>query len=307
MNRTSTLLTALLLLGCYDPLAEPPPSPSREERTLRPEGEETAHCGPDAMAAFAPPAGLLDDSVGGCDAAEEGYCFALEPRLRAVAARPGEALPAAVEAFGRYRETGDPTQLEEARALADLAVTGESAYGWFEAEAPDAASLEGHPDDVSAALERAYAVAWALRGPSSHRRSARPALGWIAVSGEDDPPARPVNIAAGNHPQLDVLVDVPLGNGEVRPVRTRLLVASTRPLTEPAPPNTLVGAVPPRTAFHLPEGGDVIVSLHGHSSLAEEATPWVDALLATYAERGEDITVLMMDLPSNGYASRVDP
>jgi hypothetical protein len=94
-------------------------------------------------------------------------------------------------------------------ALADLAVTGRMAYDTFKAKAtaPDEMSLR---DDVatslqltstevaaavSMALDRAYAVAWALRGPVHLRPALRARLGWIAVSGEDDKPHRPVNVS----------------------------------------------------------------------------------------------------------------
>jgi pimeloyl-ACP methyl ester carboxylesterase len=48
------------------------------------------------------------------------------------------------------------------------------------------------------ALARAYQVAWALRGPDpAQRYQLRNTLGWIAVSGEDDAPDRPVNVPSG--------------------------------------------------------------------------------------------------------------
>jgi len=51
---------------------------------------------------------------------------------------------------------------------------------------------------VSQAKDRANQVVWALRNPD--RQAAyqlRSKLGWIAVSGEDDPPDRPVNVPSG--------------------------------------------------------------------------------------------------------------
>jgi hypothetical protein len=53
---------------------------------------------------------------------------------------------------------------------------------------------------VQQALTRAYKVAWALRNPDGVQRYKLrndPTLGWIAVSGEDDMPARPVNTPSG--------------------------------------------------------------------------------------------------------------
>ena len=51
---------------------------------------------------------------------------------------------------------------------------------------------------VQNAVTRAYQVAWALHRsdiPASYQL--RNSLGWIAVSGEDDPPIRPVNVPSG--------------------------------------------------------------------------------------------------------------
>jgi hypothetical protein len=72
---------------------------------------------------------------------------------------------------------------------------------------------------VQSALSRAYQVAWALRRhdfPPSY--ALRQQLGWIAVSAEDDPPARPVNVPSGipwpgagqgqvaSYPQYDAVI-----------------------------------------------------------------------------------------------------
>src|SRR6185295_403210 len=43
---------------------------------------------------------------------------------------------------------------------------------------------------IDAALDRAFRTLWALRGPVVERTATRAALGWIAVSGEDDMPHR---------------------------------------------------------------------------------------------------------------------
>src|SRR5262249_44995857 len=60
------------------------------------------------------------------------------------------------------------------------------------------------PGDMSGAvhqaLQRAYQVAWALRGPTPYRTAHRDELGWIAVEGEDDPPHRPVNVPSAPIP-----------------------------------------------------------------------------------------------------------
>jgi hypothetical protein len=72
------------------------------------------------------------------------------------------------------------------------------------------------------ALERAYQVAWALRDTDVRRRERlRSTLGWIAVSGEDDPPHRPVNAPSAPYPQYDLTV-----KSGGRTFQIRYLVAS---------------------------------------------------------------------------------
>ncbi len=119
-----------------------------------------------------------------------------------------------------------------AQAFADLPVVGRSAFARFQRLNPQVADLAGRvgtriialglrpdPADVEAAvrrtLDRAYTVVEVLRDASSwSSRDGRPALGWIAVSGEDDPPHRPTNVPsagnlpAGPYPQYDLRVQV---------------------------------------------------------------------------------------------------
>jgi len=99
-------------------------------------------------------------------------------------------------------------------AFADLAVTGRVSYDMFRSHQPSDAEVTAEarfhlgaaikPDEkklanaVQAALARGYIVAWALRHPNPQLGyQLRKSLGWIAVSGEDDPPARPVNVPSG--------------------------------------------------------------------------------------------------------------
>jgi len=99
-----------------------------------------------------------------------------------------------------------------ANALADLAVTGRSAYSTLQVHQPTAAEITfaagllsmPNPNGVQFqkavldALTRAYEVAWALRNPDTQTAfQYRSGLGYIAVSAEDDPPARPVNVPSG--------------------------------------------------------------------------------------------------------------
>ncbi len=292
------LLTCLLFAsGCLDLGVPPEGAEARPERALDPPSDERA-CDDAPFAAFAPPPGLLDEA-GGCDRAREPYCFALRPELRAVAAEadPRGALDASAAAFDR----GDATL---ARALADLAVSGERAYDAFAARPPtrDALDPNASASARARALQRAYAVAWALRGPAAHRDAARADLGFVAVSPEDDPPARPVNVPAGPFPQRDLVVDVALPSG-ARAVRTRALTASTA-----SPEATAVDleAAPPPERWTI-DDGPILLFVPGHSSLAEEGAPLAAALVERARARGARLTVLLVDLPSNGYAERVDP
>ena len=116
-------------------------------------------------------------------------------------------------------------------------------------------------DAIKKSLERAYKVAWALRGPVSHRSAERDALGWIAVTAEDDPPHRPVNVGSALFPQYDLTVQV--GTTPVTPVTTRFVVASRQfhdeypvklkeapsetPTSAGAPPDPSQRAIPPIT------------------------------------------------------------
>jgi len=134
-------------------------------------------------------------------------------------------------------------------ALADLAVTGRDVYAAFRNQPPTANNIMAAalalkarssirsavltpvlapPVDqtkllqaAQAVLTRAYSVAWALRNPDPMVAYwFRQTLGWIAVSGEDDSPDRPVNVPSGipmfdhngnqisSYPQYDVQITV---------------------------------------------------------------------------------------------------
>ncbi|MCB9597983.1 MAG: alpha/beta hydrolase [Sandaracinaceae bacterium] len=306
LSSLSAPLALSLLVACGGDLGELPTESSRTELRLTPTDDEQTCTAPDHV--FATPRELLD-ADGRCDPEREAYCLRLAPELRAFAAdaTPLATLAEAARRYDAYLE-GDDAALASARALSDLAVTGQRSYARFAAAPPrpldlaDAAS----PEAVEWTLERAYDVAWALRGPAAARAELRPGLGYVAVSGEDDLPDRPVNVPGASHPVTDAWLDVPLGDGTIRRLRTRVVIASTELVEEPAPVDR-VGRVPAPLPLAVPETGDVIVFLHGHSSLAEEGAGLLDALVANAAERGDALTVLAYDLPSNGYAERLDP
>src|SRR5690606_21986445 len=100
-------------------------------------------------------------------------------------------------------------------------------------------------------LDRAYRIAWTLCGYLPREDAS---LGWIGVSGEDDPPHRPVNIPGpsfNNRPLYQYTVSVPVratASSRAKTVTTRYIVSS---LAMPAPPTTPARAirdrVPPPT------------------------------------------------------------
>ncbi len=255
-----------------------------------------------------------------------------------------------------------------ANALADLAVTGRAAWNSFRVQAPNektlvpevtqrlaqlhsSASSADVASAVSAALDRAYSVALALRGPYP-QTSERSALGWIAVSGEDDPPHRPVNVGSPPYPQYEIPVTV----GGVS-LQTRFIVASppspqqpntsaARPASEPlrtkemftvsappprmAPPGMLSvprisvpvvsqggspadksperakRSIPSEAVPVVPQGNQVILFIHGHSSSAEEALDIIPSLHEEGQKRGTRYSIVSLDLPCSGYSTMFD-
>ncbi|MGB7745459.1 MAG: hypothetical protein WBL41_22015 [Terracidiphilus sp.] len=74
-------------------------------------------------------------------------------------------------------------------------------------------------------LQEAYAALWAIRSNDATWRQYRLGAGWIAVSGEDDNPHRPVNVATAPFPQFDIAVPVTV-NGQSFMLTTRYMLAS---------------------------------------------------------------------------------
>ena len=257
--------------------------------------------------------------------------FRLIPELRAAAQRQNayNILSSAAVAFHRAQHPsgGSSPQADVAlgNALADLAVTGRKAYAHLRS-APldesvlrqDVAAVLAHrgiqatPADVAAALkpalDRAFEVAWALRGPPAWRQSSRDALGWIAVSGEDDKPHRPVNVPTPwvkenvvPYEQYEIAVTV-----KGISLQTRFFIASppgVNPATTgPASPREL----PPDPVPVIPAGDRVLLFLHGHSSGAEEALAIIPKLHAAGLAKATSLSIISFDLPNNGYSESFD-
>jgi hypothetical protein len=196
------------------------------------------------------------------------------------------------------------------------------------------------------ALKRAYDVANHLRtgqavtaaGPwfdrdgkrteaaeTDHRRKldARTALGWIAVSGEDDLPHRPVNVPSSDWPQfeIDVEVEVPhqyfgseapgtLGTPFPERVHARYVIAQSRgaALSEAKVPDDAPYTLLPDRLPSIPIASDVLLFIHGMDSRAEEAELITRELFArhTDSENPRNLVVIAVDLPSSGYTETLD-
>lgn len=242
---------------------------------------------------------IEDPWAGPLSAFDEGE---LIPELReaAVVAREDSVLALAAAAAASVED------IELARALADLTVTGSAAFARFRAAVPTVEQIaerlgslrpalidEARRNAASWARERALEVAAALR--TGHGREA---LGWLAVSAPDDPPHRPVNVPVTAHPQIDLHVEVPAaGAHRARTVRARTMIASGEPPTPAAAPPGVLAPDPTPT---IDPEARVLVFVHGHSSRLEES----ESMLEPLVRRG--FTVVAMDLPSCGYSEMVD-
>jgi len=204
-----------------------------------------------------------------------------------------------------------PTGTIWAQAMADLAVTGRAAFERFRANPPTLQTLQrtchGVDDEsLNRALDRAYEVANGLRvrGAAPQPSPERRALGWIAVSGEDDKPYLPVNVPTAPFPQFQVSVDVRGIAGRLQHVSTRYMIAHARPPAFREAPPIVDGVRKVRGDLEpaLAPDANVIIFIHGMDSRLEEAMNLVRAL----HQQGGNWTVISFDLPSSGYADSVD-
>ncbi|CAN5621872.1 hypothetical protein BH23GEM9_BH23GEM9_26820 [soil metagenome] len=207
-------------------------------------------------------------------------------------------------------------------ALADLAVTGRESYRAFqlglnivavegatrqrvEARVPAPAPTDEEIGRaMEQALDRAYDVAWALRGPLSIQVELRPRLGWIAVSSEDDTAHRPVNMPAPPFEQYEVDVTARLAGGNRIVLSTRYFVACAEPVPS-APVSRSPRTAPNDPIPNIPSDHEVLLFIHGHSSGAEEALDIIPHLI----EQGlpdRKYAVISFDLPNNGYSQTFD-
>ncbi len=259
-----------------------------------------------------PPSSNITGAPGSTLGANEGRVRA---ELRSVARQmdPVNSLCQAAKRFtsDAAASANTPSDRDFGNAFADLSVTGKAAFAKFMALHPNEATLGADPacagasaSSLTSALNRAYAVANALRGV--HDSAERKALGWIAVSGEDDQPYRPVNVPSARFPQFHIKIDVPRFNVAIN---TRYMIAHARNAPALARPSTpLVDGGPGRQvpADPLPalaRSAQVILFIHGGDSRVEEA---LDLTRALHELGGKNWTVISMDLPTSGYADNID-
>jgi pimeloyl-ACP methyl ester carboxylesterase len=194
-----------------------------------------------------------------------------------------------------------------AHAFADLCASGRNAYSSFTGSPPSQAAVAAAASSllagvtiggtaietaVQSAFSRANAVAACL-GAIQPSKAVRRGLGWIALSAEDDPPRRPVNISTLQYPQYDLTVSVPTQSGPMTNVEARYVVISDQPTA---------GAEP----VFAPDA-HILLFIHGDGSRSEEGDPLVAPLLAAGASRGHPYTIIAVDLPSHGCSTMVDP
>jgi hypothetical protein len=286
---------------------------------------------------FLPPPSMVD-TPGSSFGIPPGHNIgAHEGRLRAdlrAIARARDPLGCSLRLAAAEYATGNNLT---AQAYADLSVTGRRAFEQFRFEAPKAAYCDtilprrgmrplnpacpapaAPPSEAALregclrALDRAYDVANFLRTgqllqANPKKKRDRDALGWIAVSGEDDQPHRPVNVPSSDYPQYDIKVGVPAPravppNPAFFEVATRFVVAEGSPVpvaaVTPAPRFTLR----PEPEFKVRADARILLFIHGMDSRAEEATVLTRELISP----GSSTTVIAVDLPTSGYAENLD-
>jgi pimeloyl-ACP methyl ester carboxylesterase len=237
------------------------------------------------------------------------------------AAISGSTLTILTEAVvAEVQEALSPAPTGLGMAFADLAVTGRRAFADFAGIVPE----EGGPIEAAATaklsalgtsgvtpelisqatsdvLDRAYQVAWFLRAQTD-----RGDLGWIAVSGEDDLPHRPVNVPRTPFPQHDLSFMVPGDLGAVT-VQTRFAIGTA--VGPPAPqalPPPGERSLPPVLEPELPDGDRIILFINGSDSRLEEANGLIPRLVRLPDGRPSGFSVLTVDLPGSGYAGLID-
>jgi pimeloyl-ACP methyl ester carboxylesterase len=232
---------------------------------------------------------------------------------------------------GAVSVPGDPSL---AQPLAQLAVTGRRAFDSFRSWHLPVGTASGPQDGdliqlvrqtnptiqvnqaalqsaVSFVLDAAYSALWAIRANDPVWRAKRSQMGWIATSGEDDLPHRPVNIPTAHYPQYDVNFAIP-GVAAPVSVSTRYMVASASdslllpPGIHAAVPAAAPRTIPPISNPSIPPQNKIIIYIHGGGSRLEEAVPLAEQLILAGVNKGVSYTVISFDMPNSGLSSRFD-
>ncbi len=236
---------------------------------------------------------------------KEGYCSGIEQQSRTNGC-PFGPLPTDPEAW----RAGCRRALDRAYRVANFLRTGQALRvggAWFE---------EGGPVNMGTFTKEAQAE-------SDRKKLERDALGWIAVSGEDDAPHRPVNVPSSIYPQFNLTVDLPtplqkLGLEATTysslPIRARYTIAQSN---GPAlnvqiyDPKTDPWRIVPDAVPEIPPGSEILLFIHGMDSRAEEANDITKQLflrVLTNPEREvkKNLVIITVDLPSSGYTEAID-
>ncbi len=180
----------------------------------------------------------------------------------------------AFNSFASWSSPASSTSGPQVAGLDDLIQSGYTAASpqllpaGFTAMIPpiSAAPLSIAPAALAAAentvLQQAYTALWAIRANDPTWRQYRQGAGWIAVSGEDDTPHRPVNVPTAPFRQFDIPVPVTV-NGQSFTLTTRyslmssftelaqLSLCSSGCLTQ-SPPSIPPPLIPTETVFPCP-------------------------------------------------------
>jgi pimeloyl-ACP methyl ester carboxylesterase len=197
---------------------------------------------------------------------------------------------------------------------------------------------------ASTLIYQAYVALWAIRSNDLQWRNYRQLAGWIAVSGEDDTPHRPVNVPTAPFPQFDLAVprQQVKATGRLRSatLTTRYMIASSATSLRPTPgyDNPIPPLIPLRhcvirrhksplcgrlelpiddvtqlTADLLTRDFDlskksVIIYIHGGGSRLEEADEFAAQLLSlSQGATNSNFVVISFDLPDSAYGQPLDP
>ena len=203
-------------------------------------------------------------------------------------------------------------------AYADLSVTGKDTYKIFKTlhaqkgldEDTLLDRLESNPEaqgiakeklvaGAKSALDRAYKVIHAIAYGNS-QSDLRKSMGWIAVSGEDDHPWRPVNVYSTAYPQYNLDFEV-----KGFDVTTRFMIVETNG-KKPVINWTGDRTIPSDLIPSIGEDAKVLLYIPGMDSRSEEAETLAKAFVKKGKERGENWTIISLDLPTTGYSTQLD-